>query len=291
MQTEVSKRDYSVISPTAKSLLLLKGGTPIPYARRVAELITQPSPYMPDYTNTDFNILARIVHFEKRYWSLDNLLEDIPAKNILELSSGFSFRGLHRVQQHDCHYIDTDLPEIIALKKEFVTELQSAQAMSKGTLEILPLNALDEEQFNAVIDRFPPGEITIINEGLLIYLGPAEKEKLFATIHRVLKERGGYWITADIYVRKKSSLFKVQFSEKEKQFFEQLKTEENKFESFKAAKAFFENAGFVIDKEAQVNRSKLSALPHLLKKSSFLKLFFLSRAGKTQTTWRLKVRN
>ncbi len=58
---------------------------------------------------------------------------------------GFLFRGLETVKQPGYHYIDTDLPDVIALKKEFVAALEKQPPA--GVLEVLPLNALEEAQF------------------------------------------------------------------------------------------------------------------------------------------------
>src|ERR1700749_1461383 len=87
-------RDYSTISPSAKSLLLMKGMTNIPYARQAAELIMYPGNYEPDYEAHPFGFWARLAHFEARYRSIDQLLAPFNITNILELSSGFSLRGL-----------------------------------------------------------------------------------------------------------------------------------------------------------------------------------------------------
>ncbi len=137
-----------------------------------------------------------------RYWSIDQLLADLPIKNILELSSGVSStRGLDAVQRQDIHYIDTDLPGVTSVKRDFVAALQGDDH-PRGTLEILPLNALDEEQFGLTVSRFPAGPLAIVNEGLLMYLGIEEKERLCRIIHKILGARGGYWITADIYIKR-----------------------------------------------------------------------------------------
>jgi hypothetical protein len=88
------KKDFISISPSAKALLLLKGLTDIPFARDTAELISFPKKYAPDFTNKDFAFWKRVVHFEQRYWSIDKALSFLPTNNFLELSSGFSFRGL-----------------------------------------------------------------------------------------------------------------------------------------------------------------------------------------------------
>ena len=161
-QNNSPQRNYTTISPSAKELLLMKGLTNIPFARQAAELITLPEPYTPDTTKKDVIFWARVVHFENRYWSIDQLLTELPVKNILEISSGFSFRGLETVKQNGYHYIDTDLPDIIETKQRFMQALGNGN--QPGKLEILPLNALDSRQFDEVVSHFPKGELAIVNE-------------------------------------------------------------------------------------------------------------------------------
>lgn len=281
-------KDYSTISPSAKSLLLLKGVTDIPFARKAAELLVAPHEYNPENKEHDVVFWGRVVHFESRYQSIDQLLEDIPAKNILELSSGFSFRGLARAKDSDVHYIDTDLPGIIDIKKEFISELQRGIDL-KGTLEILPLNALDETSFRAVVNRFPPGPIVIVNEGLLMYLGVDEKKKLFSIIHSVLKERGGYWITADIYIKMQNGpVLPHRPNDELDKFLERHNIEENKFDSVENAKDFFEQAGFAIDKIATTDYTRITALPHFMNAVTQEQLEKMRGSSKMNETWRVR---
>jgi len=232
---------------------------------------------------------ARTLHFENRYKSIDQLLADIPAKNILELSSGFSFRGLAATQQNEIHYIDTDLPELIATKKEFIAALMKNNPIPQGKLEILPLNALDENQFNKVVSHFPKGEIVIVNEGLMMYLDEEEKTKLCGIIHNILKARGGYWITADIYIKNQHEKLILNIDNSTKKFFKEHKIEDNKFASFEEAEIFFNKMGFQLDKEAEVNRSDLSSMKYFLKNISAEQLSKFRDTGRIQATWRLRV--
>jgi peptide methionine sulfoxide reductase MsrA len=55
---------------------------------------------------------------ENRYWSINQLLNDLAIKNILEISSGYSFGSLEYARQKGVHYIDTDSPDVITTKKE-----------------------------------------------------------------------------------------------------------------------------------------------------------------------------
>lgn len=286
-------RNYNTISPSARSLLLLKGLTTIPFARSAAKIAGTGGEQIFDVNRKrDILFWGRLVHFENRYWSIDQLLEGLNIKNILELSSGFSFRGLETVKDKGFHYIDTDLPELIETKKAFLAELQKEGPPSQSTLETVPLNALDRAAFNELVSHFPPGEIAIVNEGLLMYLGMEEKEQVCSIIRKILQERGGYWLTADIYVKRKIS-YEDRMDGRTKDFFQRHNVEENKFDSFESAEAFFKKQGFEVDKEATFARSKVTALKPLLQQMSFWqKLAYglgIRKVPKIQATWRLKL--
>src|ERR1700742_273595 len=120
MDQNIPARDYSTISPSARGLLLLKSKTTIPFAAAAARLVPIPEGYEQTY---DFAFWARALHFEARYRSIDQLLEGLGISNILELSSGFSFRGLQTVQERNVHYIDTDLDEVIGMKQSLAATL------------------------------------------------------------------------------------------------------------------------------------------------------------------------
>jgi len=288
-QNDTSNRNFNTISPSAKTLLLMKGHTDIPYARQTAEIIQYPENFIPDFSKNDMTFWARTVHFENRYRSIDQLMSDLDIDNILELSSGYSFRGLDFTMQKGCYYIDTDLPDMITMKKELMKALKTADTKAKGKLELLPLNALDEKQFYSIVNLFPAGEIVIVNEGLLMYLNAPEKEKLCGIIHKILEERGGYWITADIYLRNQHENLGLKLNNESKEFFEQHRIEDNKFGSFKEAEDFFRKMGFVIDKEAEIDISKLSSLKYFLQNATSGEIGKINEAGKIQTTWRLRI--
>jgi hypothetical protein len=122
-----------------------------------------------------------------------------------------------------------------------------------------------------------------------MYLDINEKEKLCRIIHTILKNRGGYWITADIYLKNKNKELNLKVDDNTQQFYEQHKIEDNKFESFIEAEAFFNKMGFVIEKEAKVNASKLSTLKYLMKSLTLRQLFKFRKAGKIQKSWRLRL--
>lgn len=280
------QRDFSSISPSAKEILLMKGLTELPFARQTAELIAEPEVFKPDYELPNPLYWMRVLHFEERYLSVNQLLKDLSITSVLEISSGFSFRGLDLAQQADCHFIDTDLPEIIEQKQNI---LQALPQKPIGQLEMLSLNALNQAEFDEVVAHFPPGEIVIINEGLLIYLDQTEKAQLCQIIRNVLKERGGYWITADIYLQTPFQGQTAKVDAKTDQLKAQHQVEENKFINFEQAQSFFEQNGFELDREAELDLSELSAMPYLLK--SLPEPIQGAKMPKLRATWRLRLKD
>ncbi|RYE22264.1 MAG: hypothetical protein EOP51_13690 [Sphingobacteriales bacterium] len=287
MQNE--QKDFTSVSPSAKSLLLMKGYTNIPYAKETAALMQGPEVFDLSFDDKDFWFWIRVMHFENRYWTIDQLLKQTTAKNILELSSGFSLRCLDLcVKNEDIHCIDTDLPEVVATKQKMIDQLQLGKDV-KGKFELLRLNAMDQAEFDSVVSRFEEGELTIVNEGLLMYLNMDEKKQLCKTIHTILKQRGGSWITADVYVKRSEEMTaSLPQSKGEAAFFEQHHIEENKFDSYEAAEAFFKEQGFEVVKEAVPNYEALSVMPHLMKVLPEDVKNSKEPPPKIQATWMLK---
>jgi O-methyltransferase involved in polyketide biosynthesis len=261
---KTNSNNFNTISQSAKWLTIMKGYTSIPYARQTAEILLRPKEFEPDFSKCDFTFLARMNHFEYRYRTITQLLEKYPVNNIIELSSGFSFRGLDFASRKNVTYIDTDLPDFIPAKKEILNELLIGHLPLQGNLDLLPLNALDKKMFLETINRFPAGEIAIVNEGLLMYLNEAEQEKLFVMISEILKSRGGYWITADIYLKGIGDKLPVKLDNHTQQFLDTHNVEENKFESYEAAERLLNKCGLKIKEKTSVDISELSTFRHLM---------------------------
>jgi len=285
-------KDYSSISPSAQTLLWMKALTDIPFAREAAKLIfgEEALPTEMDERVTD-HFLKRLLHFETRYWSINTALDMMGISNVLELSSGFSFRGLNKVLYEDAFYIDTDLPEVIEVKETLLKPLlRTLQEHSIGQLLLKPLNVMDADAFFETGRRFPPGPLAIINEGLLVYLEEAEKRKLCATIRTVLEQRGGYWITADIYVknRKEETLsLAAAVSPSISKFLADHRVEENKFDSFAGAESFFLGCGLKLAHKAVPDVNMLRSM-ELIKSRSTKDTTQVTRQ-RIRETWILEV--
>jgi len=242
---EPEARNYASISPSAISLLFLKSQTQIPYAREAAALVWPNA--APDELiqslQTDVGRL-RMRHFEARYRSLDRLLAESGLPRVLELGAGLSFRGLAFARTPGTFYLDTDLPDLIATKRDLIRQL--APAALPGTLRVEALNALDEAAVFEALEAMPPGPLAIANEGLLMYLDEVEKARLAATVRRVLERRGGVWLTADIYIRNPQPGASAFIEDRARRFLEEHGVERKKFADFPAAERFFTENGFAI---------------------------------------------
>ncbi len=283
---------FNSISSSAKSLLLTKALTSIPFAKEAAGLILGDESIKGVREKlSSLGFLLRLIHFETRYLSIDKALTEIGIKNILEFSSGFSFRGLHLSKDPGFFYIDTDLPQLINNKKIIVQELTKMLCnYPSDNLLMRSLNVLDEEAFIEVINHFPDDSVAIVNEGLLIYLDEEQKRKLCTIIHKVLSEREGYWITADIYIKKEleNTITKDFFEESETKFLAEHNVEENKFESFEVAESFFKDCGFDIYKKIEVPSSEKSSIKFLKTIPESI-LRDIKKIKKTRETWILKI--
>jgi O-methyltransferase involved in polyketide biosynthesis len=233
-------RDYSTISPSARSLLLVKAHTDLPFARQAAELLFGADAVAQQAQDRPAEL--RRLHFERRARSLDDALRAQGAKRILEIAAGLSFRGLALATREDIAYVDTDLPELVSIKSELVACLHPGPLV--GSLRVQPLDALDADAFRRTVGEMPGGPVAVVHEGLLMYLGEDEKARLAASIREALLERGGAWITADVYVRSETHLLRDEGAQR---FLAAHRVEENKFADWPAAEVFFASQGFSIE--------------------------------------------
>ena len=289
---ESLRSSFNSISPSAKWLLLNKGLTKIPFAKEAVEVIWNNN--NPDlFKENEFtkNIILRLIYFEIRYWSINEAIEELGIHNILEFSSGYSFRGLDLCKNPDIYYVDTDLPRLLKKKEKVLHELVNKYvSYSTSNLIMQELNVLDENAFFEITHQFPEGPIVIANEGLLVYLDIEQKRRLCSNIHKILKERGGYWVTADINIKKdeNSSLNIDIFDDRGKNFLEIHNVEENKFKNYEVAENFFNDCRFNVYKKIEPNPARISSRKYLSKIPRDI-LEQLKNRKKTRQTWILAI--
>jgi len=176
-----------------------RGLTNIPYCKEIAEFchLAPPEPKNPALGH----------FFSLRFKSLSRLLTDrLKAKNIFELATGLSPRGLIMTKDPGVNYLATDHRRYEELKLAFLYYLNQEKRREHDNLFVEKLDALDEERF-PLISGLLPGPVAIIHEGLFRYLSPDQKSKLARTINKALVEQGGCWITPDIPTLKEHNCF------------------------------------------------------------------------------------
>jgi len=241
----MTNRNYSSISQSAQWLALTRAITTIPFARETAILLFGEATVLQAEAAVTSLGKHRLNHFENRYRSIDQALETVGHQNIVEIGAGLSFRGLAMTQSPGIYYLDTDLPELLAIKADLVARLDHPPL--HGTLRLEPLDALAPGALAGAVRHMPAGPVAIVNEGLLMYLDASEKERLATGIRGILQERAGSrWITADCYVR--DDVRPTALDADVERFVAEHRVEEQKFASWGSAERFFEMQGFAIER-------------------------------------------
>ena len=209
--------DYSKISITAKLVAHLRQFSDIPFAQDVAEHIKaeeaiqeiarrlnteNQSPEERKEMEAEGKVSAPLL--EARYKSIVEVIHQTGIKQVLELASGFSLRGLAMAQDTGISYVESDLPDLNTEKTKLISTLREKyQLEDRGNHHVATANALARTELEAAaepLDRDKP--ILIVNEGLIPYLSEAEIENLTENVRYLLgKFNGGSWITPDFTTR------------------------------------------------------------------------------------------
>src|SRR6476620_11091203 len=88
--------------------------------------------------------------FEARYKSITQLIRSSGASQVLELASGYSFRGLDLTRDGSLRYVETDLPEVVATKRHLLEEIRRRHDIAPSPSHVVTAaDALDVEQLRA----------------------------------------------------------------------------------------------------------------------------------------------
>jgi O-methyltransferase involved in polyketide biosynthesis len=180
--------------------------------------------------------------FESRFKAVNRILEERGFTQVLELAAGFSPRGMD-LSQRGVVYVEADLAESIALKREVVT---AVLGQLPANLHLCPASALDRAQLAACCAAFADRPVAVTTEGLLRYLTFGEKTQLAGNVRGILSRYGGLWITTDIHLRHWAQRRGPIDRETEtKRFGRSL--DPNYFDDLEHARTFFEGCGFQVE--------------------------------------------
>jgi O-methyltransferase involved in polyketide biosynthesis len=142
--------------------------------------------------------------FEARYKSITQLILQSGTSQVLELASGYSLRGLDLTRSGAIRYVETDLPQVVEAKLGLLEEVRQHHGILRSPHHVV--TAADALDFDAVrsgaagLDR--RRTLTVLCEGLIMYLSKEQTEQLATNVRRLLEEfAGGSWITPDFTFR------------------------------------------------------------------------------------------
>jgi O-methyltransferase involved in polyketide biosynthesis len=193
--------------------------------------------------------------FEARFKLVNRLLNEQRARQILEIAAGFSPRSLAMARDPSVEYSEMDLPGLVGEKRSIFEELvKQAKIPRYPNVHLNAGNALVMGDLLAAVKPFRKEPIAVVNEGLLRYLTFEEKTIMARNVQELLRLFGGAWITPDLSLRPQSA-FGLSGERRREQFarierMTGIDVAKNYFENEDAARAFFEDLGFRIERHS-----------------------------------------
>lgn len=244
----MNDKEYEEISPTAIVTSYPRIFTDIPYEKDIYKLLTEYIGKEIEEVSLNKNLATEI---EARYKLTNKLLDKSNIKQVLEIASGYSSRGII-YSQKGYNYIEMDLPKVVDTKKKIVHDLN---INNLDNLKIVGGNALRCSDFEKCDSFLNSGEVAIINEGLFRYLTFDEKAAVAKNIYKVLEKHGGIWITCDVTPKKF-----IQSQNKALPNFNNTLTKttnrnnmNDRFDDLNHIKSFFGNLGFDVTEVHKFN--------------------------------------
>lgn len=204
IEVDGSGNEVSRVSSTAVLCAHVRQFSDIPNAAEIASALKSEEIFE-QYTAGEGeieNLQFFAVLCEWRYKAISSHIRDAGVDQVLELASGFTFRGLELLQSiPELVYIDTDLPGIVTEKLNLIARVSALQEFS-DRLVYRAANALSEADLEEAIRGLSLTKpLAIVNEGLMNYLTMEDKELLARNIRALLLRFGGVWITPDFRVK------------------------------------------------------------------------------------------
>ncbi len=211
--------NYEKISLTAQLAAYMRQFSDIPFASDVAELMHSREVFealLQGQQMTPEDLLWYAPIFEVRYKGVSAAIRRTGSRQVLELASGITLRGLAFTQDPRYTYIESDLTGITAEKKAIIASLRQKYGLADyGNLHFPAVNALEHSELQEAVkllDREQP--LVVASEGLFPYLSPDEMRTVVANIRELLVEFRGSWITTDFSIKEEVD----QVSEQQRKF-------------------------------------------------------------------------
>ena len=195
--TPESEPIFEKISPTAQVVAHLRAFSDIPYSQEIARA-TRAKEAIQAMGADPMVALAPII--EARFIGINNVLETLGIKSVLEIASGVSPRGLIMTVDPAVTYVQTDLPMTIHEAQQLISHILSKAAQQRPNLHFREADVFNFQQLLSASDLLPP-PVAIVNEGLFQYMDRRDKLTAAKNIGLLLEAKGGVWITSDFVTK------------------------------------------------------------------------------------------
>ncbi len=197
---------FEKVSLTAQLAAYMRQFSDIPFAGDVAELLHSREVFealLQGHGMSPDDLLWYAPIFEVRYKSVTAAIQRSGCRQVLELASGLSMRGLAMSQDADVNYIESDLTGISAEKAQIIAILRTRYGLTDHrNLSFPVINAIEMSQLREGVKTLrPDAPLAVVNEGLFPYLSPVEMQDVARNIRELLLEFNGCWITPDFSIR------------------------------------------------------------------------------------------
>jgi O-methyltransferase involved in polyketide biosynthesis len=215
----VNDAGFEKVSLTARLAAYMRQFSDIPFAQDVAQRVRAEEAFkqlLQEHQMQPEDLLWYAPIFEVRYKSIVEAIRKSGIRQVLELASGLTLRGLALVLDQEITYVETDLKEFTAEKAELVAHLHRLYNLKlRGDLYLGSANALDLQQLHEAAQFFDSAQpIAVVNEGLFPYLSSEEMEQVAQNVRDLLAEFGGVWITPDFSFKEEVT----EISEQQRRF-------------------------------------------------------------------------
>lgn len=245
----INDKDYEQISPTAIIASYPRIFTDIPYEKDIYN-------WLEKHCNTEVALYKNMApEMEARYKLINKILNKYNIRQVLELASGYSSRGLI-YSKKGYKYIEMDLKNVSQNKKKI---LESIEESVPSNLNIIGGNVLKKDDFDKCKKYLKENNpVAIINEGLLRYLTFEEKRIVAENIYYILSKYNGIWITSDVTPKKflKSQNDALKDFNKNVSILTSRNNLNDRFEDINHVKEFFGEIGFEIIEIHKFNEVK-----------------------------------
>jgi O-methyltransferase involved in polyketide biosynthesis len=240
--------DFDKISPTARLVAYFRQFSDIPYTQQIATLSNATATVNQFVEQEQKQPVMMAALIEARYKAIEQVSARFNHTQILELASGLLPRGMIRSENPEVAFIESDLSEMIQQKQQMVRHLIG----DRPNLHFLAINATDDLHLPELNQYFQPDRpVTILCEGLLMYLTLSEKQRVFANVRVILQAYGGVWITSDFTTKAMGQM--RQRDPTIRKIFQKIASStgrtfaENEFDDLDHAKQFAQAQGFKVE--------------------------------------------